>query len=190
MGMFVHPPFALFSLVDVPIDVRISPSSAPALFAHNETTAKSHIPHQTLNSILEEAHEGSTVEAWYFYLAVHDYASAPRTLPDGTRPDGTEAPISSTFQSDFIDKSVEDVANWLRNKPEDVRLETKFFAVLDKKATQGKVVLCRIADDKEKPTEPSCVLRGADQSSLTLVGMEAGTWGELVHDVGEYTPDL
>ena len=27
MGMFVHPPFSLFSLVDVPIDVRISPSS-------------------------------------------------------------------------------------------------------------------------------------------------------------------
>ena len=71
-----------------------------------------------------------------------------------------------------------------------MRLETKFFAVLDKKVREGQVVLCRIADDKESPTEPSCVLMSADQSSLMLVGMEAGTWGELVHDVGEYTPDI
>ena len=79
------------------------------------------------------------------------------------------------------------MADWIHNKPREVQLETKFFAVLDKMANDMKVVLCRIADDEGKKTEPSCVLMNADQASLRLAGMEVGTWAEMVHDFGEYT---
>lgn len=127
---------------------------------------------------------------WYFYLAVSDYDLAPRPKPDGTRDQATKTPIPNTFKSPFIGQDLEALAEWLRNKPEKVNLETKFFAVLDKKAKDGKVVLVRIAGDQEQELKPSCVLIDAEESSLRLTGMEAGTWDELVHAKGEYTLDV
>ena len=62
--------------------------------------------------------------------------------------------------------------------------------MLDKKAKDGKVVLVRIANDHEQKTKPSCVLIDAKKASLRLAGMESGTWDELVHAKGEYTPDF
>lgn len=62
--------------------------------------------------------------------------------------------------------------------------------MLDKKARDGKVVLVRIANDQGQETKPSCVLIDAKRSSLRLTGMESGTWDELVHAKGEYTPDF
>lgn len=145
---------------------------------------------QTLNNFIQEAHDGSTVNQWYLYLAVSDYEFAPRSKPDGTRDQATQVPIPDTFKSSFIGQSLESLAEWLRNKPEDVNLETKFFAVLDKKAKDGKVVLVRIAGNQGQKTKPSCILVNADESSLRLTGMESGTWDELAHAKGEYAPDF
>lgn len=146
--------------------------------------------HQTLNDLLLTAHDGSGVSAWYFYLATDSYASAPKMKPDGTPGPGTQNPIPDSFKSPFIGQSVADVAQWLKQKPDDVSLEPKFFAVLDKKATEGKVVLCRLGDREGKGDEVNCVLEEAKYSSVRLAGMEYGTWEELVHDKGEYKPEV
>ena len=82
------------------------------------------------------------------------------------------------------------MASWLSKKPENVYLEGKFFALLDKKAKDGLVVLCRIGDREGKGDELSCTLVDAEESSLMLSGMEYGTWEELLHDNGEYEPEL
>ena len=147
--MFVHPPFALFNLVDLPIEVSAPP------YPTTEDNSKTH--EKTINNIIQEAHDGSTVNQWYFYLAVSDCEFAPRPKPDGTRDQATQVPISDTFKCPFIGQSLESLAEWLRNKPEDVNLEIKFFAVLDKKAKDGKVVLVRIAGNQGQKTRPSCM---------------------------------
>jgi len=160
----------------------------PHPFAQRKDRTERHV--QTLNDIIQQAHDGSTVNQWYFYLAVSDYDLAPRPKPDGTRDQATKTPVPDSFKSPFIGQSLESLAEWLRDKPEEVNLETKFFAVLDKKAKDKKVVLVRIAGNQGQEIKPSCVLVDADESSLRLAGMESGTWGELVHAKGEYTPDF
>ena len=64
---------------------------------------------------------------------------------------GTEAPVLDAFESPFIGQSVTDVIKWLKNKPDQVEIETKFFVILDKKADETKVVLIRIADNEGSP---------------------------------------
>ena len=146
---------------------------------------------QTLDDILQKAHDGSTVDQWYFYLATKDYASAPQRKPEGGGQEGTEAPIDSSFKSPFVGHKVTDVAEWLKKKPDSVDLESRFFAVLDKEARRsGSVVLCRIGDRDGKGDAVSCVLKKAEESSLTLAGMEYGRWEELLVSPGEYKPDV
>lgn len=140
--------------------------------------------------MLQKAHDGSTVDQWYYYLATDDYASAPQKKPQGGGQEGTEAPIDQSFKSPFIGQSAADVADWLEKKPKSVDLEGKFFAVLDSKVESGSVALCRIGDREGKGDAVSCVLVKAQESSLTLAGMEYGTWEELLQGRGEYTPEI
>ena len=58
-------------------------------------------------------------------------------------------------------------------------LESRFFAVLDKKAETGSVALCRIGDEDLQGDELSCVLVKAEESSLMLAGMEYGGLGGI-----------
>jgi len=130
------------------------------------------------------------VDAWFYYLATDDYASAPHKKPEGGGQDGTAAPVDKSFKSPFVGRSVTDVAAWLKRKPEGIDLESRFFAVLDKKARDGSVVLCKIGDSDDKGDKVTCVLRDADESSLTLAGIEWGDWEDLLSDGGEYTPEV
>ena len=82
------------------------------------------------------------------------------------------------------------MAEWLTKKPKSVDLEGKFFAVLDRKAETGSVALCRVGDREGKGDGVSCVLFKAEESSLTLAGMEYGNWEELLRSHGEYKPEL
>lgn len=88
----------------------------------------------------------------------------------------------------------------MKNKPDGVDLEGKFFGVLDKKAAGGKdgtengegnkVVLCRIGDREGQGDEVQCVLMSAEESTLTLSGMEYGTFDQLIEGKGEYVPEI
>ncbi|MCJ1348139.1 hypothetical protein MMC31_006370 [Peltigera leucophlebia] len=176
MGLFVNPPFALFSLVDLPVE--------------------------TLNSILQQAHDGSTVDQWWLYLpSSTDYSAAPQKKPEGGGQEGTKASLPSSFKPAFVGRTTTDVAAWLKNKPDGVDLEGKFFGVLDKKAAgcgkdgarneEGdKVVLCRIGDREGHGDKVHCVLMSAEESTLTLSGIEYGTFDQLIEGKGEYVPEI
>lgn len=69
-------------------------------------------------------------------------------------------------------------------------LEPKFFAVLDKKATEGKIVLCRMGDVEGEGDQVSCELEEAKLSLITLLGMEYGAWEESLYVTGGYKPEL
>ncbi|KAI4210762.1 MAG: hypothetical protein LQ351_006438 [Letrouitia transgressa] len=157
MGHLVSPPFALFILVDLP----------------------------TIDDLLQKAHDGSTVDAWDFYLAVEGYSLAPQKKA-GSPQSGTKAPVDRNFKSPFVGRSLDAIAEWVKQKPGKVDLEPKFFGLLDKKAGDGKIVLCRIGED-DKVT---CVLDEAETALLELEGMEGGRWEQLLDRRGEYTPEI
>lgn len=87
----------------------------------------------------------------------------------------------------------------MKNKPDEVDLESKFFGVLDKAAAGEKdesgkekgneVVLCRIGGREGRDDSVvQCVLVSAEESTLTLGGMEYGNFDELIEGKGEYDP--
>lgn len=89
----------------------------------------------------------------------------------------------------------------MKNKPDEVDLEGKFFGVLDKKAAGGKdesgnetgnkVVLCRIGGKEGQDNDSvQCVLVSAEESTLTLGGMEYGNFDGLIEGRGEYVPEI
>lgn len=71
--------------------------------------------------------------------------------------------------------------------------------MLDKKAAGGndgigsgegkKVVLCRIGDREGQGDRVQCVLWPAEESTLTLGGLEYGNFDELIEGHGEYVPE-
>lgn len=72
--------------------------------------------------------------------------------------------------------------------------------MLDKKAAGGKdgagnekgdkVVLCRIGDREGQGDNVHCVLMSAETSTLTLSGIEYGTFDQLIEGKGEYVPEI
>lgn len=86
------------------------------------------------------------------------------------------------------------------NKPDKLDLEGRFFGVLEKNAADrkdgtgnvegNKVVLCRIGDKEGQGNKVQCVLMSAEESSLTLSGMEYGTFDHLIEGKGEYVPEI
>lgn len=101
---------------------------------------------QVINQKLQQL---SFDEVAYLWLADSDssnYSSAPRKRTDNRVNEGTYGPLSS-FVSPFANKSVPEVAEWLKDAPEDVDLDRRFFAVLDDQSVEdGTVLLCRIGD--------------------------------------------
>ncbi|KAL8646608.1 MAG: hypothetical protein Q9226_006783 [Calogaya cf. arnoldii] len=158
MGMFTRPPFVLFALEDIPI--------------------------KTLNTLLQKAKDGSTVEQWWWYLAeVPDYRAAPQERPDYSHDLGTEAPIKPSFSSHFVGKRLEDLTQWLINKPPNVFLDAGFFGVLDKQTERtGKIAICRVNDPKE-PERAWCIQKTAAESTLYMAGLDSiADWNMDVQD--------
>jgi hypothetical protein len=57
--------------------------------------------------------------------------------------EGTTPLVPSSYKSPFVGKKAEDVATWLKNKPKEAQVDIHFFAVLDKTAEEGNVIICR-----------------------------------------------
>ncbi|KAL8906214.1 MAG: hypothetical protein Q9171_006357 [Xanthocarpia ochracea] len=164
--MLTRFPFALFALTDVSIE--------------------------TVDWVLEEARRGLGMDGWWWYLvATLDYHAAPQRKLDGTGQDGTPAPIDPSSSSPFVGKSLEDVARWLRGKPQSVDVDDRYFGVLDKQAEKsGKVAICRINDPKVEEEAAWCILNKADYSTLFLGGLDSDLdWEELV-SLQKYTLEL
>jgi len=61
--------------------------------------------------LLQKAHDGSTVDHWFWYLATSHYSAAPQRKPDGTGQQATGAPIDPSFSSPFIGQDLANVAH-------------------------------------------------------------------------------
>lgn len=132
---------------------------------------------QTVNKILEDAYDGPAM--YDFWLASKKYEDAPQKKPNEAQ-DGTKPPVDPSFKSEFAGMKVEDVAEWLKKKPDSVDLDPHHFAVLDRRAEKdGTVVICRIGDERLNGDQLDYLRFGANEASLHLGGMEYGTWEEF-----------
>ena len=82
------------------------------------------------------------------------------------------------FRSPFIGKGMDELANWLINKPDNVDLDPKHFAVLDQRA-KGKeksVVVCRIGGELLDNEAIDCMRFDASFAVTFLSGHDPGDW--------------
>ncbi|KAL8714205.1 MAG: hypothetical protein Q9220_001934 [cf. Caloplaca sp. 1 TL-2023] len=141
--------------------------------------------------LLEKAYDGAGLGLWLWYLATPDYSMAPQKRPDGRSHQGTVDPVAPFFSSPFKGKSLEDVTRWLRNKPQQVELDPRFFGVLDKQAMiSGQIATCRLEDPHSKWAPASCLLEKAEASSLHLDGLDSNLdWNDRV-ELNNYVPHV
>lgn len=91
--------------------------------------------------------------------------------------EGTKPPVSSSYKSPFIGKKAEDVATWLKNKPKEAELDIHFFAVLDKTAEEGNVIICRQGGTHLRDMDVLEFLRlDAEFAAAELYTAQPGTW--------------
>ena len=141
--------------------------------------------------MLQKAHNDPSVDTWWWYWATLNYRAAPQRKPDSTGQVGTPAPIDPSFSSSFAGKSLEDVAQWLRDKPQSVDVYDRFLGVLDEQAEKpGKIAVYRLNDPKVEKEVAGCILKKAEESTLYLGGLDSNLdWNEDVRN-GKYTLDL
>ncbi|KAF1988476.1 hypothetical protein K402DRAFT_391707 [Aulographum hederae CBS 113979] len=155
---FTNPPFALFVLVDT--------------------------SHDTLNAVLKDAYNATGV-TWLELLSTSSYADTIKRDPKKSHP-GSTAPVDESFKSPFVGKKVEDVAEWIMKKPDDVDVDSHFFAIVDRRAEKDTtLVVCRIGDKYLKGEELSAMRFSAHDASLHLGGMEFGLWEDFVGEDGK-----
>lgn len=119
-----------------------------------------------------------------------DWDAAPKWSPGGIKIEGTEAPLDPSFTSPFADGSLADAAGFLRNKPESVDIDPRYFGVLDKQADWAKIVLCRLEKPQHETDGATCILSQAAQSSLTLSRLDSNIdWDDMVRQL-RYWPVL
>ena len=130
-----------------------------------------------MDTILNKAEEGAKDmynPGWYLYLP------ASTDLSDAVSSDNvTKTPVKE-ISSDFVGKSLEEVASILISASKDVDLNRQFFAVCDKRTeSDGNLVLCYVA--KEGDGSVDWVRCWPTNASLNLRGlsMSGPTWDEL-----------
>ncbi len=131
---------------------------------------------QDVNEILNKAEAGARDmynPGWYYKYVPTLAALSAAISPDNR----TKTPVEES-PSEFIGKSLEELAATLISAPDKVDLNRRFFAVLDKRSEDdGSLVLCHVVENG-----------GVDwlrcwpkNSSLNLRGMSmmSPTWEEL-----------
>lgn len=118
-----------------------------------------------------------------YWLADKDYDKAPAKRHHDSNL-GTDPPISNAWTSPWIGSKVEDVAKWLQNKPNKVDLDSNHFAVLDVRAVDQSVIVCKIGDVNLHGDSLSTIRYPARDSSNFLLSMTAFRWENKFEGVG------
>jgi hypothetical protein len=114
-------------------------------------------------------------------LAADDYSDTPSKETKHQKANlGTKTPIAIDWVSAFINCKVEDAAEWLKKKPENVDLDGHHFAVLDEKSADGSVLAYKIGDkDLKGDRLDSRRFERGKRACTFLMGLEYGEWEEL-----------
>lgn len=79
-----------------------------------------------------------------------------------------------------MNSKVEEVARWLREKPDTVDLDGHHFAVLDDQSVDGSVLVCNIGDKELQGNALDYRRWESGKAACTIImGLEYGEWEEL-----------
>ena len=107
---------------------------------------------QYLNSSLKLAHDWDTNATWDLWVATDSYEDMPKA-PGERQPllEGTKPPLSDSYKSPWIGKTVEDCAEWLQNMPSDSGIQREYFTAMNQFSKEDDTVLtCRIRNANGK----------------------------------------
>lgn len=130
--------------------------------------------------------EGPRIAGVYCYtLAPEKYEDAPQRKDQHF--EGQKPPVPSDYKSPFLGKTVEDVAKWMRKKPESVNFDDHHFVLLDKRAEKdGTVIVCRIGGMLlDEPEDLDYMRKSAFEASAMLQGMNYAHWEEREREPGK-----
>ena len=97
----------------------------------------------------------------------------------GKATEGTKPPVSS-YKSPFVGKKGEDVATWLKNKPKEADIDIHFFAILDRSAEKGLMVVGRQGGRDLKDMDDLEFIRfDAEFATASLYAAQPGTWEDM-----------
>lgn len=78
------------------------------------------------------------------------------------------------------------MAEWLKHKPEDVDLNGHFFAILDKTAKDGDIVVCRIGGkDLQDPDDLDYIRFDVSTGAATMRGGPPAWWEQAKENRGQ-----
>jgi hypothetical protein len=86
----------------------------------------------------------------------------------GVATQGTAPPVSS-YKSPFIGKTGRELAKWLQNKPKEADVDIHHFAILDKTAERGKMVVARQGGPRLEDLEDLEFLRFGTRDATSMV---------------------
>lgn len=135
---------------------------------------------QQLNKVLEAAFKGTEFSKNTFWLpsSEDDYSDAPKKVPRKPT-EGTKPPVSS-YKSPFIGWKGEDVAKWLKSKPEEAAIDVHFFAIVDKSAEKGFLVIGRQGGRYLKDMDELEFMRlDTEFATASIYAAQSGTWEEI-----------
>jgi hypothetical protein len=105
---------------------------------------------QLVNAVLRRAWEGNFQVHWSLWISTDKYSEAPHEREDNELSEGSTPPLQAV-PSEWLGKSVEDCAKWLREAPAEVALNKHYFAILNEHMKEeNTVMLVRIIEDHEE----------------------------------------
>lgn len=100
---------------------------------------------------MTRAWKGDWEAAWELWVATDNYDDAPKVRNNNELAEGSKAPISESYASPFVGKTLEDCAKWLQQAPSDVAIDKEYFTAL-------------VEHSKEEDTVMACRINGSDES--------------------------
>ena len=77
------------------------------------------------------------------------------------------------------------MATWLKNKPNEVDIDICFFAILDRSADKGSMVVGRQGGRELKDMDDLELMRfDAEFATASLYAAQSGTWDEMKTSTG------
>ncbi|KAF2717422.1 hypothetical protein K431DRAFT_233168 [Polychaeton citri CBS 116435] len=137
------------------------------------------LDHETINAILKDAQSQPGLNFPSLWLATQDYNEAPKKEANRSN-QGTAPPISDSFNSPFVGQRVEEVAKWLKQKPDTADLDGHHFAIIDRISGEDKsIIVCKIGDKDLQGDKVDYRRYLARRASTMLQGLEYGEWEEI-----------
>lgn len=140
---------------------------------------------KVITRLLGQAYEEESADRLLFLPTKTDLSDAPKKRQDDevNEHSGSSVPVSESYRSPFVGKTIEDVAFILRDASEDVDLDRRLFAVIDAKSgSKDTITVCRRGNADYEGDDVEWYRIDATEAAMELDAIEPGTWEQHKRD--------